>query len=91
MAAHAKDALRRPRIAKVLDLPLAVATSKAGAAEGLVAGQDGEILDLVVASAAAVCTVVTYQAPVTKQKEIRVAVEEGACHHYHRRLGRRGS
>ena len=60
MAAHAKDALRRARITQVLNLPLAVATPKAGAAEGLLAGEDGEVLDLVVAGAAAICAVVAY-------------------------------
>ena len=60
MTTHAKDALGRPRIAKVFDLPLAIATAKAGAAEGLVAGEDGEVLDLIVAGTAAVCTVVAY-------------------------------
>ena len=74
MTAHAKDTLRRPRVAKVLDLPLTVATPKAGAAEGLVAGEDGEVFDLVVAGAAAVGAVVAYEAAIAEEQEVRIAV-----------------
>ena len=78
MAAHTEDALRSPRISQVLNLSLAVATAKACAAKSLVAGEDGEVLDLVAASIAAVSAVVTYQAAVAKKQEVGIAVEEGA-------------
>jgi hypothetical protein len=41
MTVHAKDALRRSRIAKILDLFLAIAAFEAVCAESLVAGQYG--------------------------------------------------
>jgi hypothetical protein len=47
VAIHAKDSLRRPGIAQILDFPFAVPASKALGTESLFAGQDGQILDLV--------------------------------------------
>lgn len=78
MTAHAEDALGGPRIAEVLDLALAVAASEAARAEGLVAGEDGEILNLVVAGAAAVRAVVADEGAVAEQQEVRVRVQQGA-------------
>jgi hypothetical protein len=61
MAIHAKDALRRPRVSQILNLPLAIAALEAIGTKGLVAGQYGEVFDLVPAITAAVGTVVAYQ------------------------------
>jgi len=72
--------MRRASIAQVLDLPLAISASKAGRAERLVARQDGQILDLVVASAAAVRTVVAYEGAVAEQEKVGVGIEKSvAC------------
>jgi hypothetical protein len=76
MATHAKDALRRPRITQVLNLPLTVPTSEAAGAEGLVAGEDGEILDLVAASIAAVGAVVANKGPIAEEEEVCIRVEK---------------
>ena len=65
MTFHTEYALRRPRIAQVLDLLLAVAAFEAIRAECLIACQYGQVLDFVAAIAAAVCTVVAYQRSVT--------------------------
>jgi hypothetical protein len=61
MTGHAKDALRGPRIAQVLDLAFAVPAAETTGAESLIAGQDGEIFDLVATGAAAVCAIVAYE------------------------------
>lgn len=74
---HAKNALRGPCIFEVFDLLLAVPTSKAGGAEGLVAGEDGKILDLVPTCTAAVGAVVTDQGAVAEEEQVGVGVEEG--------------
>lgn len=79
MAGHAEDALRGAGIAQVLDLALAVAAAEAVCAEGLVARQDGQVLDLVAAVVAAVGAVVAYQRAVAQQQQVRVRVEEGAA------------
>ena len=67
MTGHAEDALRCPRIAKVLNLPLTVPTAEATRTEGLVAGEDSEVFDLVSARVAAVCTVVADQGAVAEE------------------------
>ena len=72
MTAHAKDALRGARIAQVLDLPLAVATSEAARAEGLVAGEDGQVFDLVSAGIAAVGAVVADEGAIAKEEQVGV-------------------
>lgn len=77
MAFHAKDALRGPGIFEVFDLLFAVPTSKAGGAEGLVAGEDGKILDLVPTCAAAIGAVVADQRAVAEEEEVGIGVEEG--------------
>lgn len=72
--------MRRAGIAQILDLPLAVAASKAGRAEGLVARQDGQVFDLVVTSATAVRAVVAYEGAVAEQEEVGVGIEKSvAC------------
>lgn len=79
MAAHAKDALRRPRIPQVFNLPLAVPAPKAARAEGLVASEDCEVFDLVAASVAAVRAVVADQGAIAEEEQVRVGVEQGAA------------
>ena len=79
MARHAEDALRGAGIAQVLDLALAVPAPETVRTEGLVAGQDGQVLDLVAAVVAAVGAVVAYQRAVAEQQQVRVRVEEGAA------------
>jgi hypothetical protein len=79
VARHAEDALRRAGIAQILDLALAVAAAEAVGAKGLVARQDGQVLDLVAAVVAAICAVVAYQRAVAEQQQVRVRVEQGAA------------
>lgn len=79
MAGHAEDALRGACIAQILDLPLAVPAPEAVGAKGLVAGQDGEVFDLVPAVVAAVGAVVADQGAVSEQQQVGVRVEQGAA------------
>lgn len=79
MAAHAKDALRSARIAQILNFPFAVATAEAAGAEGLVAGEDGQVLDLVPAGIAAVGAVVADEGAVAEEEQVGVGVEQGAA------------
>lgn len=65
MTFHAEDALSSPRITKVLNLPLAVATFEAVGAEGLITSQDGQVLNLVTTAATAVCAVVADQGSIS--------------------------
>jgi hypothetical protein len=58
MAVHAEDPLRCSRVPKILNLPLAVATAKAGSTESLISGENGQILNLIATGAAAVRAVV---------------------------------
>jgi hypothetical protein len=60
MTVHTKYALRSSRIAKVLNLFLAIATLEAICTEGLIASQYCQVFDLVSAAAAAVSAVVAY-------------------------------
>lgn len=76
MTVHAKDALRRSRIAKVLDLFLAIAAFEAVCAESLVTSQYSQIFNLVSAAATAVGAVVADQRPVAEEEEVRVGVEQ---------------
>ena len=61
MTVHAKDALGGAGIAQILDLPFAIPALEAVGAESLVAGEDGEILNLVPTAATAVGAVVADQ------------------------------
>ena len=79
MAGHAEDALGGAGIAQVLDLPLAIPAPEAVGAKGLVAGQDGEVFDLVAAVVAAVGAVVADQGAVSEQQQVGVRVEQGAA------------
>ena len=65
MAVHAKYPMRSPGIPEILDLSLAVPASEACRAEGLVSGEDSQVLDLVPAGAAAVGAVVADERAVT--------------------------
>jgi hypothetical protein len=76
---HAEDTLRGAGIAQVLDLALAVAAAEAIGTEGLVARQDGQVLNLVAAVVAAVCAVVAYQRAVAEEEQVGVRVEQGAA------------
>lgn len=67
--------MRRPGIAQVLDLPLAIPTPKAGCAESLVSGQDGQVLNLIIAGAATVGAVIAYEGAIAEQEEVRIRVE----------------
>jgi hypothetical protein len=60
MTVHTEYALRSSRIAKVLNLFLAITTFEAIRAEGLVTSQYCQVLDLVSTAAAAVRAVVAY-------------------------------
>lgn len=79
MTAHAKDALGRPRIAQIFYFSLAVSTSEAGRAKGLISRQDGQVFDLVAACAAAVCAIVADEGAIAEEEEVRIGVEEGAA------------
>lgn len=77
MTLHAENALRCPSISKIVDLAFAVAAFEAGGAEGLVASQDGQVLDFVVTSAAAICAIIADERTVAKEEKIGIGVEEG--------------
>lgn len=77
MTAHAKDTLRRPRVAQIFYLPLAVSTPKTGCAKGLVSGQDCQVFDLVAACAAAICAVVADEGAIAEEEEVGVGVKKG--------------
>lgn len=79
MAAHAEDPLRRPGIAQVLNLPLAIATSEAACAESLVARKYSQVLDFVAASITAVGAIIADQRAIAKKEEVRVGVKQRAA------------
>lgn len=58
MTFHAKYPLRGPRVFEVVNLAFAISTSEAARTEGLVAGEDGKVFDLITAGAAAICAIV---------------------------------
>ena len=76
MTVHAKYPLRRPGIAKILDLLFTVPTFEAGGTEGLVSGENRQVFDLVAAGAAAVCAVVANEGTITEEEKVCVGVEE---------------
>jgi hypothetical protein len=76
VAVHAKDAVGRPGIAQVLNLPFAVPTAEASRAEGLITSQDGKVLDLVPAGTAAIGAVVADERAIAEKEQIRVRVEQ---------------
>jgi len=79
MTAHTEYALRGSCISKVLDLALTVSATKAGRAKGLIACQNSEVFDFVVACATAVGAVVANQRAIAQEKEVRIAVQESTA------------
>jgi hypothetical protein len=79
VAAHAKDALRCPSIAKILNLPLTVAATEACRTECLIARQDGKVLYFVAARTATVRAVIADEGAIAEEKEVRIRVEESAA------------
>jgi hypothetical protein len=79
VAAHTEDTLGSARIAQILNLPFAVATAEAARAEGLVAGENGQVFDLVAAGIAAICTVVADEGAVAEEEQVGVRVKQGAA------------
>jgi hypothetical protein len=77
VTAHAKYALGRSRISEILNFALAVSTSETRRAERLVSREDGQILNLVAAGAAAVCAIVADEGAIAEEEEVRIGVEEG--------------
>jgi hypothetical protein len=77
VAGHAEDSLRRSCVSEILDLAFAVPASEARRAESLVACEDSQILDLIAAGAAAVCTIIADERAITEEEEVRIGVEEG--------------
>jgi hypothetical protein len=77
MTAHAKVTVRRSCIAQVLDLPLAVPTTKAWLAIGLISRKDREVFNFVAASAAAVRAVIANEGAIAKEEQVRIRVEQG--------------
>lgn len=67
MTTHAEDSLGGASISQVLNLSLAIATSETTGAKGLVAGQDGQVLNFVAAGVAAVCAVVANEGAVAEE------------------------
>lgn len=79
MTSHAEDALRGSRIAQVLDLALAVSTTKTGGTESLVAREDSQIFDFVATGCATICTVIADKGSVAEEEEVCVRVEKCAA------------
>lgn len=79
MAGHTEYALRRSSIPQVIYLPFTIATSEAVCAKCLIPCQYGQVFDLVVACAAAVCAIVADERSIAEQEEIGIRVEESAA------------
>ena len=79
MAFHTKYPLRGPRITQILDLFLAATAPKATGAKSVISGEDSQILDLVPACTAAVCTIIADEGTITQEEEICVGVEESTA------------
>lgn len=75
VARHAEEALGRAGIAEVLDFQLAQAALEAAQAVGLVAGQYGQVVDLLVALLARIQALRAHQQPVSEHKEIGVTAQ----------------
>lgn len=76
MAVHTEDSLRSSSVSKVFDLALTISAAKTGSAKCLIPRKDSQVLNLVTASAAAVCTVVADERSIAEQEEVRIGVEE---------------
>jgi len=79
VAGHTEYTLRGSSISKIVDLPFTIATSEAVCAKCLVSCQYSQILDLVVACAAAICAIVADERSITEQEEVGIRVEESAA------------
>lgn len=79
VAIHAEDTLGSACIAQVIDLPFAIAATETSFAEGLLAGEDGEILDLIPTGGATVGTTAADQGAIPKEEKVSVGVEEGSA------------
>lgn len=66
MTLHAEYSLCSSSVAEILNLLLAIPTFEAISTESLVSSQDRQILDFVATAAAAICTIVANQRPVSK-------------------------
>jgi len=64
---HTKYSLRCPCISEVVDLAFALPTSEATRAKRLVAGEDGKVLNLIIAGATAICAVVTDKGAIAEE------------------------
>lgn len=78
MTLHTEDPLGCSSISQILNLLLTIATLEAIRTVCLVAGEDGQVFDLVVAAATAVGTLVANEGAIAQQEEVRVRVEKGA-------------
>lgn len=79
MAVHAEHSLASARISQVLDLLLAVPATKAPRAICLIAGEDGEILDLIATGAAAIRAVVADERTIAEKEQVRIRVKDSAA------------
>lgn len=79
MAFHTKDALRRPGIFEVFNLLLAIPTAEAGGTKGLIAGEDGKILNFVPTRTATVGAIVANERAVAQEEQVGVGIEEGVA------------
>jgi len=79
MTCHAEDALRRPRIPEVVDLPSTITTLEAIRAESLISRQYCQVFNLLVASVATVCAVVADEGAISQQQEVRIRIEESSA------------
>ena len=76
---HTEDALRRSGVSKIFDLAFAVSTSETARTVGLVASQDGQILDFIPTGTAAVGATVANEGAIAQQKEIWRRSRAGCC------------
>ena len=79
MALHAEDALRCASISQIFNFPFTVATLEATGAKSFLAGENGEIFNLIAASTATVSAVVADQRAITEEEEVRIRVKECAA------------
>lgn len=76
MALHTEETLQGAGVAQVLDFHLAQAAFEAVQAVGLVAGEDGQVVDFLVALLAVVQAVRAYEVAVAQHEEIQVATQQ---------------
>ena len=76
MTGHTEDTLRGSRIFQIINLLLAISTSEAARAEGLLSGEDSQIFDLVPTGVTAVGTIVADEGTIAEEEEDGVGVKE---------------